>query len=775
MTIQKSEALAYHLGVRPGKIEVTPTKPCRTQRDLSLAYTPGVAQPCLEIEKEPSDAFKYTAKGNLVAVVSNGTAVLGLGHIGALASKPVMEGKGVLFKRFADVDVFDLEVDSTNPEDVIKVVQLLEPTFGGINLEDIKAPECFYIEETLKRTMKIPVFHDDQHGTAIISGAALLNALELVGKPIDQVRVVFNGSGAAGIACAEHYVRLGVKRENIILADTKGVVYEGRTEGMNPYKQRFAQKTDLRTLAEAARGADVLVGLSVKGAFTQEMLKSMAAKPIVFAMANPDPEITYDEALAARKDVIMATGRSDYPNQVNNVLGFPFIFRGALDVHATAINEEMKLAATKALAALAKEDVPDSVCHAYGVDRIRFGAEYIIPKPFDPRVLVWEASAVAQAAMETGVARTPVDLEEYRERLERLLGKAHEVMRMIIRKAQARPRRVVFPEGESEKILRAAHILVEEEIAQPILLGDEQVIAAKAKDLSVELDKISVVNPKSWPKREAYTNTLYELRQRRGVTLSEANELINNRTLFGAIMVHRGDADALVGGVGQHFPDTIRPALQVIKPRPGLHRVAGLYLLVTRRGDMYFLADCTVNIEPSAEDLAEIAICAAQTAKRFNVTPRVAMLSFSNFGSTRHPLSDKVRKAVELVHKADPTLMIDGEMMADTAVAPEIIEETYPFSKLQGGANVLVFPDLTSANTCYKLLGRIGGVETIGPILMGMSKPVHVLQRGAEVQEIVNIAAIAVVDAQETEAQLGAELPRIKGELPAVQLEVAHR
>jgi malate dehydrogenase (oxaloacetate-decarboxylating)(NADP+) len=753
MTIQKSEALAYHFGARPGKIEVTPTKPCRTQRDLSLAYTPGVALPCLEIEKEPSDAFKYTAKGNLVAVVSNGTAVLGLGNIGALAGKPVMEGKGVLFKRFADVDVFDLEVNSMNPEDVIKVCQLLEPTFGGINLEDIKAPECFYIEETLKKTMKIPVFHDDQHGTAIISGAALLNALEIVGKSLDKIRMVVNGSGAAGISCAEHYVRLGVKRENIIMADTKGVIYEGRAEGMNPYKARFARKTSLRTLAEAVKDADVLVGLSVKGAFTPEMLRSMAARPIVFAMANPDPEITYDEAKAARKDVIICTGRSDYPNQVNNVLGFPFIFRGALDVHATAINEEMKLAATRALAALAKEDVPDSVCQAYGVERIRFGPDYIIPKPFDPRVLVWEASAVAKAAMETGVARTPVDMAEYRERLERLLGKAHEVMRTMVRKAQTRPRRVVFPEGEHEKILRAAHILVEENIAQPILLGDEKIIEAKAKDLSVALEKIEVVNPHAWPKREAYIKTLYELRQRHGVTLSEAHELINNRNLFGSVMVQLGDADALVAGVDQHFPDTIRPALQVIKPRPGLHRVSGLYVLVTRRGDMYFLADCTVNIEPSAEDLAEIAICAAQTAKRFNVTPRVAMLSFSNFGSTKHPLSEKVRRAVKLVQEADPTLMIDGEMMADTAVAPGIIEETYPFSQLRGGANVLIFPDLTSANTCYKLLGRIGGAETIGPILMGMSKPVHVLQRGAEVEEIVNIAAIAVVDAQETGAE----------------------
>jgi malate dehydrogenase (oxaloacetate-decarboxylating)(NADP+) len=754
MTIEKSEALAYHSGRRPGKIEVTPTKPCRTQWDLSLAYTPGVAVPCLEIEKEPKDAYKYTGKGNLVAVVTNGTAVLGLGNIGALAGKPVMEGKAVLFKRFAGVDVFDLEVGSTDPDDVIKVCQLLEPTFGGINLEDIKAPECFYIEETLRKTMKIPVFHDDQHGTAIITGAALLNALEIVGKSMEKVRVVFNGSGASGIATAEHYVRLGVKRENITLVDTKGIVYEGRTEGMNPYKARFAHKTSLRTLADAVKGADVFVGLSVKGAFTQDMLKSMATRPIVFAMANPDPEITYEDALAARKDVLMCTGRTDYPNQVNNVLGFPFIFRGALDVHATAINEEMKLAATRALAALAKEDVPDSVCHAYGVDRIRFGPEYIIPKPFDPRVLVWEASAVAKAAMETGVARTPVDLVEYRERLEKLLGMAHEVMRTIIRKAAARPKRVVFPEGESEKILRAAHILVEENIARPILIGDEKVIQAKAKDLSMAMEKIEVVNPHNCPKLKMYVNRLYELRQRQGVTLLEAQKLIYNRNLFGSVMVQLGDADALVAGVDQHFPDTIRPALQVIKPRPGLHRVAGLYVLVTRRGDMYFLADCTVNIEPSAEDLAEIAICAAQTAKRFNVEPRVAMLSFSNFGSTKHALSDKVQRAVELVREADPALMIDGEMMADTAVVPEIIEETYPFSKLRGGANVLVFPDLTSANTSYKLLARIGGAEAIGPILMGMSKPVHVLQRGAEVEEIVNIAAIAVVDAQESEIRL---------------------
>jgi malate dehydrogenase (oxaloacetate-decarboxylating)(NADP+) len=750
MPILQKEAREYHAGSRPGKTSVVPTKPCRTQRDLSLAYTPGVAVPCLDIKDDPSNAYRYTGKGNLLAVVTNGTAVLGLGNIGALAGKPVMEGKAVLFKRFADIDVFDLEVGSEDPEDVIKFCQLLEPTVGGINLEDIKAPECFYIEETLRKTMSIPVMHDDQHGTAIITGAALLNALEIVDKPIEKVRVVFNGAGASAIASAEHYLRLGVKRENIILVDTKGVIYTGRTEGMNPYKARFAQKTGLRTLAQALDGADVFVGLSVKGAMTQAMLRAMGPRPVVFAMANPDPEITYEDALATRKDVIMCTGRTDYPNQVNNVLGFPFIFRGALDVRATAINEEMKLAATHALAALAKEDVPDSVCHAYGEGRIRFGPQYIIPKLFDPRVLVWEASAVARAAMESGVARQTVDLEQYRDRLERLLGKAHEVMRTVIHKAQAQPRRVVFPEGDNEKVLRAAHILVDEKIAQPILLGNAATIRANMANLGLSLNGMEVVDPADWHRREHYIHMLYVLRQRKGVTLTEARELILNRNVFGSMMVHLGDADALVSGVSQHFPDTIRPALQVIKPRPGLHKVSGLYLMVTQRGDLYFMADCSVNIDPTAEDLAEIALCAAQTARRFGVTPRVAMLSFSNFGSTEHPQTAKVRRAVELVRLADPTLMVDGEMMADTAVVPEIIEETYPFSHLQGGANVLVFPDLISANTSYKLLSRIGGAETIGPILMGMSKPVHVLPRGAEVEEIVNIAAIAVVDAQET-------------------------
>jgi malate dehydrogenase (oxaloacetate-decarboxylating)(NADP+) len=766
MAVTKQQALDYHLGQRPGKIEVTSSKPCRTQRDLSLAYTPGVAIPCLEIEKNPHDAFKYTARGNLVAVVSNGTAVLGLGDIGALAGKPVMEGKAVLFKRFADVDVFDLEVNSHNPDDVIKLCQLLEPTFGGINLEDIKAPECFYIEETLRKTMKIPVFHDDQHGTAIISGAALVNALEIVGKPTDAVKVVFNGAGAAGIACAEHYVRMGVKRENITLCDTKGVVYKGRTAGMNPYKERFAKETSLRTLAEAMQGADVFVGCSVKGAVNAEMIRSMGPRPIVFAMANPDPEITYEEAKFSRDDVIFATGRSDYPNQVNNVLGFPFIFRGALDVRATAINEEMKLAATHALAALAKEDVPDSVCRAYGVERLKFGPEYLIPKPFDPRVLLWEAAAVAKAAMESGVAQEPVDLDLYREQLERRLGKAHEVARMMVHKAQSQPKNVVFPEGDHEKILRACHTLVEENIAIPLLLGNAHAIRKNIAELGLDLHGVRVVDPADSPLRERYIQELFRLRQRRGMTLSEARTQIDNRNVFSSMMLHMGDADALVSGVSQHFPDTIRPALEIVRVREGLHKVAGCYAMITRKGDIYFLADTSVNIDPTAEDLVEIALCTAQTARRFDIEPRVALLSFSSFGSTKHPQCEKVRRAVELLHRADPTLMVDGELMADDAVSPDL-EQTYPFSRLKGGANVLIFPNLDSANIAYKLLSKLGGAETLGPILMGMSKPVHLLARGAEVEEIVNLTAIAVVDAQET--AVAAELP----EALAVSLEAS--
>jgi malate dehydrogenase (oxaloacetate-decarboxylating)(NADP+) len=749
MLVSKQQALDYHNGPRPGKIEITPTKPCRTQRDLSMAYTPGVAEPCLEIEKNPQDAYKYTGRGNLVAVLSNGTAVLGLGDIGALAGKPVMEGKAVLFKRFADVDVFDIEVNSHNPDEIIKLCQLLEPTFGGINLEDIKAPDCFYIEEALRKTMKIPVFHDDQHGTAIISGAALLNALEVVGKDIRNVKIVFNGAGAAGIACAEHYVRLGVKRENIILCDTKGVVYKGRKEGMNAYKDRFAQETKLRTLAEALVGADVFAGLSVKGALTQEMVRSMAPDPIVFAMANPDPEITYEDAKAARPDVIIATGRSDYPNQVNNVLGFPFIFRGALDVRATAINEEMKLAATRALAALAKEDVPDSVCRAYGVNRLQFGREYLIPKPFDPRVLMWEASAVAEAAMLSGVAQQPVDIASYRQQLEKRLGKAYEVSRTMIHKAQACPKQVVFPEGDNEKILRACHALVEEKIAHPILLGDAVKIKRRAEELGVNLAGMETIDPVTSERCAIYALELFRLRQRRGVTLQEAEKLINDRNVFGSMMVHMGDADALVSGVTQHFPDTIRPALQIVRMREGFHRVSGCYIVISRKGQVFFLADASVNIEPTAEELVEIALCTAHMARRFDVVPHVAMLSFSSFGAVDHPICTKVRKAVELLKYADPTLVVDGEISAEDALSPEIIEQQYPFSQLKGGANVLIFPDLASANIATKLLAKIGGGENIGPILMGMSRPVHVLQRTATVEEIVNVAAIAVVDAQE--------------------------
>jgi malate dehydrogenase (oxaloacetate-decarboxylating)(NADP+) len=754
MLVSKQQALDYHNGPRPGKIEVTPTKPCLTQRDLSLAYTPGVAQPCLEIEKHPQDAFKYTGRGNLVAVVSNGTAVLGLGDIGALASKPVMEGKAVLFKRFADVDVFDIEVNSHDPDEIIKVCRLLEPTFGGINLEDIKAPDCFYIEEELRRTMQIPVFHDDQHGTAIISGAALLNALEVVGKDIRKVRVVFNGAGAAGIACAEHYVRLGVNRENIILCDTKGVVYKGRKEGMNPYKERFARETEMRTLADALIGADIFAGLSVKGALTQEMVRSMAPNPIVFAMANPDPEITYEDAKACRSDVIIATGRSDYPNQVNNVLGFPFIFRGALDVRATAINEEMKLAATRALANLAKEDVPDSVCRAYGVQRLQFGREYLIPKPFDPRVLMWEASAVAEAAMRTGVAQVPIGLDTYRAELEKRLGKAYAVSRSMVHKARLNPKHVVFPEGSNEKILRACHNLVEEGIAKPILLGDAPKIQSRAQDLGVSLEGMQIVDPATTDHREIYALELFRLRQRRGVTLHEAETLINNRNIFGSMMVHMGDADALVSGVTQHFPETIRPALQIVRMREGLHRVSGCYAVITRKGEVFFLADTSVNIEPTAEDLVEIALCTAHMARRFDIVPRVAMLSFSSFGTVDHPICKKVRKAVELLKYADPTLIVDGEISADDALSPEIIEQQYPFSVLKGGANVLIFPDLASANIATKLLTKIGGNEYIGPILMGMSRPVHVLQRTATVEEIVNLATIAVVDAQENDTYI---------------------
>jgi len=751
VNLRDEDALEYHSSAPAGKIAIRSTKPFLTQRDLSLAYTPGVAVPCLAIERDPQLAYKYTGKGNLVGVVTNGTAVLGLGNIGPLAGKPVMEGKAVLFKRFADIDVFDIELATLDPQEIIRTCQLLEPTFGGINLEDIKSPECFLIEEELRRTMKIPVFHDDQHGTAIISGAALLNALEIAGKPIETAKLVFNGAGASAISCAEHYIRLGARRENILMCDTKGVLYKGRKEAMNEFKLRFAAETSARTLMDAFRGADVFIGLSSANSVTAEMVSLMAANPIIFALANPDPEIAYELAVATRPDAIVATGRSDYPNQVNNVLGFPFIFRGALDVRATTINDEMKLAATRALAALAKEDVPDSVRRAYSIKRLEFGREYLIPKPFDPRVLVWEAAAVAEAAIRTGVAGIDLDIGEYREQLERRLGRAREVMRVMINKAQEKPKRIVFPEGEEEKILRASQILIDEGIGTPILLGRESVIRERMRDLHMHSDAIQIVDPARVAARADYAQELYGLRQRKGMTRREADEMALNHTVFGSLMVRRGEADALIGGLTQHYPEVIRPALQVIPIRQGLKKVCGVYVLITPQREIYFLADATVNIEPSVEDLAEIALGAAEVARRFGQEPRVAMLSFSNFGSTRHPLAEKVARAVALVRERDPALMVDGEMQADTAVVPEIIRRDYPFSTLKGGANVLVFPNLEAGNVAYKLLARIGGAEAIGPILTGLSKPVHVLQHGAEVNDIVNIAAIAVVEAQDRE------------------------
>ena len=748
---KKQEALDYHSSGRKGKIEVISSKPCSTSRDLSLAYSPGVAEPCLEIEKNPEDAYKYTAKGNLVAVISNGTAVLGLGNIGALAGKPVMEGKGVLFKRFADIDVFDIELNSENPDEIIKACQLLEPTFGGINLEDIKAPECFYIEEELKKTMNIPVFHDDQHGTAIISSAALINALQLINKKIGEIRIVVNGAGASAIACANLAISLGVKAENLMMCDTKGVIYKGRAEGMNKYKERFAVDTPLRTLEEAAEGADVLFGLSSKGAFTPDMVRKMALNPIIFAMANPDPEITPEEAHAVRGDVLIATGRSDYPNQVNNVLGFPFIFRGALDVRATTINEEMKKAAVFALAGLAQEECPDSVCRAYGNKKFSFGPEYIIPKPFDPRALLRVAPAVAKAAMESGVARQPIaDMEKYVEHLESLQGMAKETLRMLINKAKSDPKRIVFVEGDNEKILRAAHILVEDGIAHPILVGNEERIRSAIKDLGLELNgSFQIIDPASYEKSEEYAQELFRLRQRKGLTLSEARRLVTrkSRTHFGCMMVRMGDADTLLSGIDTHYPETIRPALEVIGKQKGLSSVHGLYLMVSKKG-IFLMADTTVCIDPTPEELAETAILAAEKARMLDIEPHIAMLSFSNFGSVRHPLTEKVKRAVEIVKERAPGLIVDGEMQADTAVVGEILQKSFPFASVKGQANTLIFPDLNSGNICYKLLHHIGEAEAVGPILMGMNKPVHVLQRGDDVSDIVNMAAIAVVDAQ---------------------------
>jgi malate dehydrogenase (oxaloacetate-decarboxylating)(NADP+) len=747
--ISNEDALVYHSQGRKGKIQVVPTKPTATQRDLSLAYSPGVAIPCKEIERDPLLAYEYTAKGNLVGVISNGTAVLGLGNIGALAGKPVMEGKGVLFKRFADIDVFDLELATTDPEEFIRAVKLLEPTFGGINLEDIRAPECFEIERRLKAEMSIPVFHDDQHGTAIISGAALLNALVVVGKRIEEARIVFSGAGAAAVSCARLYVQLGARRENVVLCDRIGVVYRGRVEDMEPNKEEFASDTPARTLAEAMTGADVFIGLSVGGVVTPDMVRSMARDPIVFAMANPDPEIGYEEARGAREDAVVATGRSDYPNQVNNVLGFPFLFRGALDVRATDINEPMKLAAVKALAELAREDVPDSVLRAYGLESLRFGREYLIPKPFDHRVLLRVPPAVARAAMESGVARVPIaDFAAYQRRLETLISRRLELMRGVLDRAKRSPRRVVFPEGENEQILRAAKILVDEGIAHPILLARREMIADRLQALDLAEDRVTIIHNESSDRFETYARHFHEMRRRDGVTLSEARKRMRLRNYFGTMMVEMGDADGLISGLSQSYPDTIRPALQIVGTRPGVHRVSGAYVLILQ-DRVFFLADTTVNIDPTPEELAEIAQLTVGFARRFGIVPRVAMLSFSNFGSNTHPAARKVRRAVEIVTAREPDLEIDGEMQADTAVVEQILQENYPWSRLRQPANVLIFPELQSANVAYKLIWRLAGAEAIGPILLGMARPIHVLQSGVEVSDIVNLTALCVVDAQE--------------------------
>jgi malate dehydrogenase (oxaloacetate-decarboxylating)(NADP+) len=747
MRVRREDALAYHAQGRPGKTEVVPTKPCHTARDLSLAYTPGVAEPCLEIAKDPDLSYRYTNRGNLVAVVSNGTAVLGLGDIGPHAGKPVMEGKAVLFKRFADIDVFDIDIDAREVDDVVRVVRALEPTFGGINLEDIKAPECFVIEERLKKEMQIPVFHDDQHGTAIISGAALLNALELAGKKIAEVRVVVSGAGASAIACTKFYLAPGVKREHVLLVDTKGVVHRGRTEGMNPWKSEFAAETRCRTLADACKGADVFLGCSVKGLLTADMIRTMASNPVVFALANPDPEIDYPEGKAAREDVIIATGRSDYPNQVNNVLGFPFIFRGALDVRARAINEEMKMAAARALAALAKEEVPDSVSRAYSGERFTFGREYLIPKPLDPRALLWVAPAVAEAAMRSGVARVTIDIDEYRERLRKSQSRTHSVMSGIYAKARRKLVRIVFPEGHHRKILAAAQQLREDGICEPILLGPAKLVKRSIEEARLDaLDGIAIIDPPESEDYARYVARFWELRQRRGMTYEEALARVRHRNAYAALMVQEGAADGMVTGLTTGYADAIRAPLEVIHTRQG-RRASGVYVVVTKN-DFKFFADCTVNIDPTAEELAEIAAATADLARLFDVKPRVAMLSYSSFGSARGGSPAKVRRATELVRRLRPDLEVDGEIQADIATSLEVRRVEFPFSTLREDANVFVFPDLDASNISYQLLEGIAGAEIIGPVLLGMNKPVNVLRMGTSVASIVNLTAMTALRAQ---------------------------
>jgi malate dehydrogenase (oxaloacetate-decarboxylating)(NADP+) len=751
--LRKQQALEYHAKGRPGKIEVIPTKEAKTQRDLSLAYSPGVAEPCKEIAANKENVYKYTAKGNLVAVISNGTAVLGLGDIGPEAGKPVMEGKGVLFKIFADIDVFDIEIDEKDPDKFVQIVKALEPTFGGINLEDIKAPECFYIEKKLKELMHIPVMHDDQHGTAIISGAALLNALEIQKKKIEKAKFVVNGAGAAAISCCKLYESLGAKHENFIMFDRKGVLHKGRND-IDELKHNYANAKAEMTLAEAFKDADVFIGLSVGNCVTADMVKSMAKNPIVFAMSNPDPEITWEDATGARKDVIMATGRSDYPNQVNNVLGFPYIFRGALDVRADRINEEMKLAAVRALAELAKSPVPDIVNMAYGEKNIVFGADYIIPKPLDPRLLSTVAPAVAKAAIESGVAQQKIeDWNGYSNELNRRLGLDNQVLRVIGSKARRNPKRIVFAEADNLKILKAAQIVYDDGVGYPILLGDETKIKRIALDAGIDLDGLPILDPRSEAteeKRNLYGDIFFQKRGRKGFNAYEAKKVMRDRNYFGCMMVECGDADCMISGLAKNYPDTIRPALHTIGTEEGVKKIAGMYLMLTKKGPL-FLADTTVNFNPTAEELADITLMVAKEVRQFNITPRIAMLSYSNFGSSNSPEAKLVADARKMVKQKMPSLIVDGEMQASVAFNNELMKENYPFSELvDKNVNTLIFPNLASGNVAYNLLKELDTADAIGPILLGLKKPVHILQLGSSVRSIINMALIAVVDAQKS-------------------------
>jgi malate dehydrogenase (oxaloacetate-decarboxylating)(NADP+) len=749
--VRRRDALEYHTQGRPGKIEVVPTKPLTSQRDLSLAYSPGVAEPCLAIRDDPAEAYRYTARGNLVAVITNGTAVLGLGNIGPLAAKPVMEGKGVLFKKFADIDVFDLEIDASDPEKFVEVVAALEPTFGGINLEDIKAPESFYVEEALRKRMKIPVFHDDQHGTAIITGAALINAAHLQQKRIEDLKVVVSGAGASAVACARFFMSLGVVPENLLMVDSTGVLHRGRTEKMNDIKAQFLRDTPARSLADALVDADVLLGLSVAGLVSVDMVKTMAKRPIIFALANPDPEIPYEEAKLARPDAIVATGRSDTNNQVNNVLGFPFIFRGALDVRATAINEEMKIAAARAIAELARRDVPRVVNLAYGSD-FSFGPDYIIPKPFDPRVLYWVAPAVAQAAMQSKVAGiTTFDEEAYRERLRGLLGQSSAVIRRFIKQASNRPQRIVFPEGDDPRVLQACSILLDEGVAVPILLGRPEELRAVVEEHEIDLDlgRLEIVDPQRDPMREEYVERYYAQRQRKGIDLKEARRHMRWRNHFGMMMVLGGRAAGIVSGINAHYPEVVRPALQILGLLPGVRRTAGMYLVLHHQRGMLLFADTTVTLDADADALADIAEMVADAASTFDVTPRVAMLSMSSFGSVRHPEATKVARATEILRKRRPELEVEGEMQVNVALDYALAQETFPFSRLTGPANVLVFPNLDAGNIGYKLMRELGNQTVVGPVLLGMAHPVTVLERDCDVDTIVLMTALTVVQAQE--------------------------